>query len=255
MTQVFHWIKEWQQFRRQPFFNNKTVGLVATMGNLHRGHNSLLTRSVAENDVTVLTIFVNGTQFNDPNDLKNYPRTFEQDLELAKAAGVDFILAPQYEEMYPDNYQYKVTESDFSLELCGKSRPGHFDGVLTVVLKILLLVKANRTYFGEKDFQQLQLVTGMAQAFFVDTEIVPCPIVREQNGLALSSRNGLLNAEQLELAPNFQRLLNSKNSPAAIKQQLTELGFVVDYIEEFQGRRFGAVKLGTVRLIDNVEFE
>lgn len=250
---IINSIKEWQTIRKQDLFKNKSIGFVPTMGNLHAGHESLLLRSTNENDLTILSIFVNPTQFNDPNDLKNYPRTFEEDINMAKQASVDFILAPQYDDLYPDNYRYKVSENIFSKELCGKHRPGHFDGVLTVVLKLLSLVKPDRTYFGEKDYQQLQLIKDMVMAFFLDIEIIPCPTIRDTNGLALSSRNNLLSIEHRAMSHQFYQLLNSDLSIPEIVAALKTSGFEIDYIEEHFGRRFGAVKLGNVRLIDNVK--
>jgi pantoate--beta-alanine ligase len=251
MSKIIKSLAEWRALRQQDIFNNKKIGVVLTMGNLHRGHQSLLARSATENAYTVLSLFINPTQFNNAADLATYPRTHEQDIKIAHEAAVDFILCPDYAELYPDNYRYKVSESELSQRLCGKHRPGHFDGVLTVVLKLLQLVKARRTYFGEKDFQQLQLVTEMARAFFVDTEIVACPTVRDENGLALSSRNNRLTPEQYQLARRFPQLLNSENSVTEISAALTRLGFTVDYVEDYNGRRFGAVHVGQVRLIDN----
>lgn len=251
---IFSSLKEWRAFRRTDFFADKKIGLVTTMGNLHAGHQSLLERSIRENAVTVLTLFINPTQFNNLDDLKNYPRTLDNDLDLAKKIGVDFVLTPTFEELYPDDYRYKVTELIESKLLCGKSRPGHFDGVLTVVLKLLQCVKADYAYFGEKDFQQLQLISGMVEAFFLDTKIIPCETVRDENGLAMSSRNHLLSKEAYQLALNFPKLLRSKKNISEIISALTELGIKVDYVEDHGGRRFGAVYIGNVRLIDNILF-
>ncbi len=248
MTKIIENLNEWRQERQQL---TSSIGFVPTMGHLHAGHQSLLERSKAENDITVLSIFVNPTQFNNAADLANYPKTLEQDVAIAESLSVDYILIPDYEALYPDNYSYKITESKYSNLMEGKYRSGHFDGVLTVVMKLLMLVKATKAYFGEKDWQQLQLVTNMTQAFFVDTEVVGCPIVRDEHGLALSSRNSRLSPKQYQLARNFPKILASKNKPAAIINQLQKLGFKVDYVEEHDGRRFGAVWVGDVRLIDN----
>ena len=166
--------------------------------------------------------------------------------------GVDYVLLPSYDELYADSYCYRITESKLSQCMEGQHRTGHFDGMLTVVMKLLMLVKPTQAYFGEKDFQQLQLVSDMTKAFFIDTKIVACPTVRDQNGLALSSRNSQLNIEQYQLAIQFPKLLVSTKTLTEIKHDLEQLGFIVDYIEEFQGRRYGAVRLGTVRLIDNM---
>lgn len=233
-----------------------SVGLVPTMGALHRGHEALLARSVHECDHTVLTIYVNPTQFDNPDDLDSYPHTLEADLAIARKLGVDSVITPDFRQLYPDGYRYRVEETQFSRELCGAHRPGHFTGVLTVVMKLLNLVRANRAYFGEKDFQQFQLVRDMAQAFFLDTEIVPCATVREPDGLALSSRNKLLDGEGRHRAPRFHCLLRAPLSDAEVRRCLDRAGFEVDYVETRGDRRFGAVTVRgpgrAVRLIDNV---
>jgi pantoate--beta-alanine ligase len=247
---IFNSISKWRDLR--PKLNNKSIGAVLTMGNLHAGHLSLLKRSVQENDITVLSIFVNPTQFNDKKDFTSYPNTFNQDITLAEEAGADYILAPDYKQLYPCDYRYKITETKLSGIMEGRFRPGHFDGVLTVVMKILMIVKASKTYFCEKDFQQLQLVTEMTKAFFLDTEVIPCPIIRDNDGLALSSRNSRLNNEQKKLANNFPKILAVKKPIPEIITELTAKGFTVEYVKEYAGRRFGAVRLGDVRLIDNI---
>ncbi len=252
MIKIIESITEWQTLRQSDIWADKKIGLVPTMGNLHAGHRSLLTQSVHDNDITILSLFVNPTQFNDPKDLQHYPRTLQQDIALAEAVKVDYILLPDYQALYPDNYCYKVCETSLSKMLCGVNRAGHFDGVLTVVLKLLMLVKPHNAYFGEKDWQQLQLIREMVAAFFMDINIKACPTIRDTNGLALSSRNNLLTAEELQLAQHFPKLLRSSLTVTEITRQLTQLGFIVDYIEEHAGRRFGAVKLGKVRLIDNI---
>jgi pantoate--beta-alanine ligase len=154
--------------------------------------------------------------------------------------------------MYQDGYRYQITEKEFSKLLCGAHRPGHFDGVLTVVMKLLNLAQARRAYFGEKDFQQLELIRGMAQAFFMSVEIVGCPTLREKDGLAMSSRNLLLAPTDREKAPLLAKELRRKGTPEEIRARLNALGFRVDYVEELRGRRFAAAFLGSVRLIDNV---
>lgn len=223
------------------------------MGALHHGHLSLLRRARRENRLVAASVFVNPTQFNDKADLARYPRPVAEDVQKLTEAGTDFLLLPSAGEMYPDGYSYKVTESKDSAGLCGAHRPGHFDGVLTVVLKLLNLVQADRAYFGEKDFQQYRLIKGMAEAFFLDTEIVACPTLRESDGLAMSSRNLLLAPGHRELAPALYKHLRSKARPADIKRRLQALGFEPDYVEERWGRRFAAARLGKVRLIDNVK--
>lgn len=250
MTKIITSLKEWQDLRKA--LGNKTIGFVPTMGNLHAGHASLLQHSISENEINILSVFVNPTQFDQAKDLEKYPRTFNEDVKLAQQLNIDFILTPDYVELYPDNYHYKVIETDFSQALCGKYRSGHFDGVLTVVLKLLMLIKANRAYFGEKDYQQLHLIKNMVNAFFIDTQIIACKTIRDQNGVALSSRNSRLSAEQYLLAIQFATLLRSSAEDTEIRTRLTSLGFNVDYIETIHGRRFGAVRIGEVRLIDNI---
>ena len=235
-----------------------SVGFVPTMGALHAGHASLLQRARNENDILVLSIFVNPTQFNNPDDLQKYPKTWEQDVALANSLGVDYIFFPDYKEMYPDDYKYKVIETEFSHELCGKDRPGHFDGVLSVVMKLLNIVRADNAYFGEKDYQQLQLIKGMCQALFLDTCIQAVPTLREADGLAMSSRNVRLSEKSRKLAPEIFKIISTASSAHEAEVQLSELGFNVDYVVDKYGRRFVAVRTesadgGEVRLIDNVQ--
>lgn len=233
-----------------------TLGFVPTMGALHDGHISLVNRSTSECTYTVASIYVNPTQFNNPNDLANYPSTLDDDLQKLATAGVDAVFLPTYDMLYPDGYAYQVDENVFSHELCGDHRPGHFTGVLTVVMKLLNLVKPTRAYFGEKDFQQLTLVRGMAEAFFLDTEIVGCPIVREKDGLAMSSRNLNLTIDDRARSPVFHKILKRACRDDEAIRLLEERGFEVDYVVTRGGRRFGAVLMGSqaapVRLIDNV---
>jgi pantoate--beta-alanine ligase len=231
----------------------KTVGLVPTMGALHDGHLSLVKKSIAENGATIASIYVNPTQFNNQADLENYPSTFDEDCALLEKAGVDYLFTPDFQDIYPDNYRYRVNETELSGILCGATRPGHFEGVLTVVLKLLNIFTPDRAYFGEKDYQQYLLIKGMAAAFFLRTEIVPCPLVRAESGLALSSRNKRLSPEGLRRAPLFHRHLSSGVSAEKIRSLLEKDGFTVDYIQEYSGRIFAAVFLEEVRLIDNVQ--
>lgn len=246
---VFRSVKGWLRFRRSL---KGTLGFVPTMGALHEGHLSLVRRSRRETDRTLVSIFVNPTQFDDPKDLAKYPRTLAADLRMLGQARADYVLRPAAAEFYPDRYRYRVAESELSRVLCGAHRPGHFDGVLTVVMKLLNVAQADRAYFGEKDYQQMLLVRGMVEAFFMRTQIVPCPLVRERDGLAMSSRNARLSPEERRRAIDFPRLLRSRRSPSAIRKDLERLGFEVDYIEDRLGRRLGAVRIGAVRLIDNV---
>ena len=243
-------VEEWKKIYDS--VKNKKIGFVPTMGGLHEGHISLVKRSKSENEITVVSIYLNPTQFNDKKDLETYPCNFSDDCKLLEENAVDYLFAPDYKVMYPDDFKYKVIETAFSKILCGEKRPGHFDGVLTVVMKFFNIIKPNNAYFGEKDFQQMTLLKGMVKAFFLDVNIVPCPIVREESGLALSSRNRKLSKEGLKKAPLFHEILVSKKSISDKQALLEENGFTVDYITELNGRLYGAVFLEGVRLIDNV---
>ena len=254
---VFASVEEFLDWRKTPAVG-VSVGFVPTMGALHAGHASLLARARAENEIVVLSIFVNPTQFNQADDLEKYPRTVEADLETARAAGVDAVLLPKDpDELYPEGYRYRVVETELSKELCGAHRPGHFDGVLTVVMKLFGIVRADRAYFGEKDYQQLSLIRGMAQAFFMQTEVVACPTVREADGLAMSSRNLRLSPEARKLAPKLRAAMVGIADVAEARRALEKDGFRVDYLEDRavgdgEIRRFAAAFLGEIRLIDNV---
>lgn len=247
-----HTVADWRQQRAEAGLTDDTIGFVPTLGALHAGHESLLRRSLAENRVTVLSIFLNPTQFDDPGDLTAYPGSFDTDLEVARKLEVDYVFCPTPQEIYPGGYRYRVSESELSSTLCGAHRQGHFDGVLTVVLKLLQIVRPARAYFGEKDYQQLELVRGMVREFFLPTEIVACPTVRHADGLAVASRNEKLSDAERRLAPLFATLLASAESLDEIAHELTAAGFEVDYVEEQGGRRYAAARLGGVRLIDNL---
>ncbi len=240
--------RKFRELRQKGF----SLGLVPTMGALHEGHLSLVRRAAKENDVVVVSVFVNPAQFDDPDDLKSYPQDFEVDRTLLESAGTNLVFYPDAKAMYPDDYRYKVSENSDSLLLEGSHRQGYFDGVLTVVLKLLNIVGADRAYFGEKDWQQFSLIRGMAEAFFLDTEIVPCPLVREDDGLAMSSRNVRLTPAEREKAPAFHRILAGSGTLESKAAELEKAGFHVDYVEERGDRILGAVHLGKVRLIDNV---
>jgi len=244
-------VEEFKAVRKS--LEGKSVGFVPTMGGLHNGHLSLIQKAIKENDVSVVSVYLNPTQFNDKKDLETYPANFNDDCELLEKAGVDYLFAPTYPVMYPDDYKYMLTEKAFSKELCGAKRPGHFDGVLTVVMKLLNIVRPDFAYFGEKDYQQFKLLEGMVQAFFMDVKLVPCPIVREENGLAISSRNRKLSNEGLAKAPEFHKILASGGSEADISAKLEAAGFKVDYVTIKENRIYGAVFLEEVRLIDNLE--
>ena len=187
--------------------SGKSVGLVPTMGALHEGHASLVLRSVKENDVTVVSVFVNPTQFNDKNDLTRYPRTLEADCQLLEDCKADYVLAPSVEEMYPtpDNRQFEYPPVSTVME--GAHRPGHFNGVCQVVSRLFYIVRPNRAYFGEKDWQQISVVKAMVRHLQLPVQIMECPIIREKDGLAKSSRNTLLAPDERAIAPAIYKAL------------------------------------------------
>lgn len=248
---VFTDLAAWRAQRRA--LPSGSLGFVPTMGALHDGHGSLLKASVAGNTLSVASIYVNPTQFDRPDDLAAYPVDTGHDLALLEAWGADFVLMPRFEDIYPDQFRYRVSETELSGRWCGAHRPGHFTGMLTVVMRLLNMVAPTRAYFGQKDYQQLLLVRGMVEAFCMDVDIVGCPIVREADGLAMSSRNRRLSPEQRRVATGFNQALRSAANPAQAADRLRRQGFKVDYVEDHNGRRLGAVQLGEVRLIDNVE--
>lgn len=243
-------VAEWLERRRT--FSGRTIGFVPTMGALHHGHASLVKRCREENDITVVSIFVNPSQFNDPKDLERYPRTMESDLSLLEELGTDEVFTPTAPELYPRGYRFRVEEDCITKVMEGIHRPGFFQGVMTVVMKLLNIVRADRAYFGEKDFQQLQLITDMAKEFFIATEIVPCPTIRETSSLAASSRNLLLSSQGRTKAAEIYRALKTAATPEEARAILTSEGFDVDYVEDHWGRRFAAAFLEGIRLIDNV---
>jgi pantoate--beta-alanine ligase len=253
VTAVFESLSAWRRERLDQTRAGVTLGFIPTMGALHAGHLSLVRRSRAENDRTLVSIFVNPTQFDDPRDLAQYPRTLDGDLEMLRRDGTDFVLLPEAADLYRDGFRFRVTETERSKTLEGASRPGHFDAVLTIVLKLLQIAGAERAYFGEKDWQQLELVRDMADAFFLRTEIVSCATVRESDGLALSSRNRRLPPTDRPRAAHFFRILSTAPTPDAAAGELRREGFIVDYVDDRNGRRLGAVRIGDVRLIDNIK--
>ena len=243
-------VNEWRALRQQ--WANQEIGFVPTMGNLHAGHLSLYQRANIENQLVVASIFVNPTQFNQSSDFNHYPRTLDNDIKLLAENGVDYLFLPTENEMYPDQYQIQVTETEDSKQLEGEFRPGHFNGMLTVVLKLLNLVQPTRAYFGEKDYQQFLLVKKMVTALFLPIEIVPCATIRADDQLALSSRNSRLSLKQRKQAAQFPSLLQSDLAITDIVTALTAQGFKVDYVQEKWGRKLAAVWLDEVRLIDNI---
>lgn len=258
-----------------------TVGFVPTMGYLHEGHKSLMEAARANNDRVVVSVFVNPMQFGPNEDLESYPRDFEKDSALCESVGVDLIFHPEPEEMYADGFCSYVDMNGLTTELCGKSRPIHFRGVQTVVLKLFNIVKPDRAYFGQKDAQQLAVIKRMAKDLNVDTEIVGCPIVREADGLAKSSRNTYLNPDERKAALILSRSLKlgreliengETDSKAVIKaitdsintEQLAKIDYVdvVDFDTITPVDKIGksvlvaiAVYIGKTRLIDNFIIE
>lgn len=278
---VVHTIKGLQEELSALRQQGKSVGLVPTMGALHAGHASLVKRCVAENQVTVVSDFVNPTQFNDLNDLKKYPRTLDADCQLLDACGASFVFAPSVEEIYPepDTRHFSYAPLDTVME--GAFRPGHFNGVCQIVSKLFDIVKPDRAYFGEKDFQQLAIIREMVKQMKFPLEIVGCPIVREADGLALSSRNSRLNEEERKNALNISKtLFESRNfaashSVAETKQFVEEAinkapGLRLEYFELVDGRTLQSIQnwddtdyavgcitvfCGEVRLIDNIKYK
>ena len=259
----------------------KKIGFVPTMGALHEGHASLVRRAVAENDVVVVSDFVNPTQFNDKNDLLKYPRTLEADCELLEKEGAAYVFAPSVEEVYPepDTRQFSYAPLDTVME--GKYRPGHFNGVCQVVSKLFMMVEPDKAYFGEKDFQQLAIIREMVKQMNFPLEIVGCPIVREADGLALSSRNARLSEEErLQALSISKTLFQSKEYAATHTVEETQKfvedaiaaaeGLELEYFELVDGTTLQKISTwdetnyavgcitvycGEVRLIDNIKYK
>lgn len=213
----------------------KTIGLVPTMGALHEGHASLVDRSVKENDVTVVSIFLNPTQFNDKGDLERYPRTLEADCTLLEKHGCTFVFAPSVEEVYPepDTRHFSYPPTDSVME--GAMRPGHFNGVCQIVSKLFSYVKADRAYFGEKDYQQIAVIRRMKEDLGFKVEVVPCPVIREESGLARSSRNTLLTADEHILAANIYRVMKESKQLVSTKSIAEVHDYVVNTINAIDG--------------------
>ncbi len=259
----------------------KTIGLVPTMGALHAGHASLVKRAVFENDVVVVSDFVNPTQFNDKNDLAKYPRTLDADCRLLEACGVAFVFAPSVEEIYPEPDTRSFSYAPLDTVMEGKYRPGHFNGVCQIVSKLFLIVEPTRAYFGEKDFQQLAIIREMVRRYPFNLQIVGCPIVREADGLALSSRNARLNAEQRKQALQISKTLFASVDYAQTHSLAETKSFVEKSVSEAEGLRLeyfeivdgntlqtasawedssyivGCITVfcGDVRLIDNIKYK
>jgi pantoate--beta-alanine ligase len=217
--------------------SNKTIGLVPTMGALHEGHISLVKRSVKDNDITVVSIFVNPTQFNDKKDLEKYPRTFESDCALLEANNTSIVFAPTVEEVYPepDTRTFSYPPTDTVME--GAFRPGHFNGVCQIVSKLFMYVEPHKAYFGEKDFQQIAVIKAMVNDLKFPLEICACPIVREKDGLALSSRNTLLSNEERTIALNISQTLFASLDYAKSHTLEETKTWVINSIDAIEGLR------------------
>jgi len=270
-------IAEVRNFVKEQKSAGLTVGFVPTMGYLHDGHKSLIVRSAAENDVTVVSIFVNPTQFGENEDLSTYPRDFEADKVLCQCAGADLIFAPEVEEMYDKSSLTFVEVQELTKGLCGKSRPTHFNGVCTVVAKLFNIVAPNKAYFGQKDAQQLAVIRCMVKDLDFDIQIVGCPIIREEDGLAKSSRNSYLSQEERSAATVLSKAIfkgeamieAGETSAEKIKSAMIELInteslATIDYVEITDAITLEPIELiqkevlvavavfiGKTRLIDN----
>ncbi len=244
-------IAEFNQYRNT--IGKQQVGFIPTMGALHAGHLSLIEKSVDDYQLTIVSIFVNPTQFDNKNDLDNYPNHLDDDLDKLKSAGVDCVFLPSFEHIYPDEYSFSITEKNLSGKYCGAHRDGHFDGVLTVVMKLFNIVKPHKAYFGEKDYQQLTLIKQMVEAFFMPVAINAGVTIRESDGLAMSSRNLNLTAIERKTAPKLYQIISSGLTIEQMKSQLANHGFKLDYLEILDNHLLVAAYLGSVRLIDNIK--
>ena len=216
--EVFHKIVDIQNELAEVRKNGKKIGLVPTMGALHDGHASLIKTSVAENDVTVVSVFVNPTQFNDKNDLKNYPRNLEADGRLINNCGADYIFAPSVDEIYPEPDTRHFEYPPVSTVMEGAHRPGHFNGVCQIVSRLFYITTPDVAYFGEKDWQQIAVVKAMVKDLNINVKISECPIIRDKDGLALSSRNSLLSTDERAIAPTIYKTLVASIDFAKITQ-------------------------------------
>jgi pantoate--beta-alanine ligase len=235
-----------------------SIGLVPTMGSLHEGHLALLRAARAENETVVMSLFVNPAQFGDASDLAKYPRDEKHDLQLAREAGVDLVFAPSTDEMYPPGFQTWVDVTELGGILEGRFRPGHFRGVATVVLKLLNVVRPTCVYFGQKDAQQVAVIRQLVADLAVEVELRVVPTVRDDDGLALSSRNARLTADERTAALALPRALATRDRDTALAELASSNGLEVDYVEvaDFDPPVLaGAVRVGSTRLIDNVPLE
>lgn len=231
---------------------NKKIGLVPTMGALHQGHASLVKQCVADNDITIVSVFLNPTQFNDPKDLERYPRTFEEDCNILNEVGADIVFAPTPKEMYPtpDNRHFEFPPTSTVME--GAKRPGHFNGVCQVVSRLFYITKPHNAYFGEKDWQQICVIKQLVKYLNLDINIIECPIIREESGLAMSSRNALLTSEERAIAANIYRILKesvAKKDSLSVDELQQEVINSINAIDQLEVEYFEIVDGNTLETV------
>ena len=231
---------------------NRKIGLVPTMGALHQGHASLVKQCVADNDITIVSVFLNPTQFNDPKDLERYPRTFEEDCKILNEVGADIVFAPTPKEMYPtpDNRHFEFPPTSTVME--GAKRPGHFNGVCQVVSRLFYITKPHNAYFGEKDWQQICVIKQLVKYLNLDINIIECPIIREENGLAMSSRNALLTSEERTIAANIYRILKesvTKKDYLSVDELQQEVINSINAVDQLEVEYFEIVDGNTLETV------
>lgn len=231
---------------------NKKIGLVPTMGALHQGHASLVKQCGADNDITIVSVFLNPTQFNDPKDLERYPRTFEEDCKILNEVGADIVFAPTPKEMYPtpDNRHFEFPPTSTVME--GAKRPGHFNGVCQVVSRLFYITKPHNAYFGEKDWQQICVIKQLVKYLNLDINIIECPIIREESGLAMSSRNALLTSEERAIAANIYRILKesvTKKDSLSVGELQQEVINSINAIDQLEVEYFEIVDGNTLETV------
>ena len=231
---------------------NKKIGLVPTMGALHQGHASLVKQCVADNDITIVSVFLNPTQFNDPKDLERYPRTFEEDCKILNEVGADIVFAPSPKEMYPtpDNRHFEFPPTSTVME--GAKRPGHFNGVCQVVSRLFYITKPHNAYFGEKDWQQICVIKQLVKYLNLDINIIECPIIREESGLAMSSRNALLTSEERTIAANIYRILKesiTKKDCLSVDELQQEVINSINAVDQLEVEYFEIVDGNTLETV------
>ncbi len=278
-TKLIKSIQEMKEIVKNLKSKGKSIGFVPTMGYLHEGHKSLLECSKKDNDITILSVFVNPIQFGENEDFDKYPRDINRDLEIANSVGVDYLFNPDYKEMYPEGYSTYVVMESLVDKLCGTYRPGHFKGVLTIVNKLFNIVKPDRAYFGKKDYQQYKVIQKMVKDLNMDVEVIGCPLIREKDGLAMSSRNKYLSPEERKSALSLSKALfeakkrfeEGETNPDKLKELIKNIinsypNTKIQYVEIVDSETLEskekvekgdiialAVFVGSTRLIDNIE--